>query len=57
MGKTVYIELRRRIKTEEKAKVIAAVRGGGGEFIKFLVAQSILYQDDLMNRMKCTRKI
>ena len=34
---------RRRIKTEEKAKVVASVGGGGGEeFIKFLVALAIL---------------
>ena len=32
---------RRRIKTEEKAKVVASV-GGGEEFIKFLVALAIL---------------
>ena len=44
---------RRRIKTEEKAKVATAV--WGAESIYFLAALAILYQDDLKNRMNCTR--
>ena len=39
----------RRIYTEEKAKVVAAVRGT--EFNQFLFAQAILHQDDLNNRI------
>ena len=46
---------RRRIKTEEKAKVATAV--WGAESIYFLAALAILYQDDLKNRMNCTRTI
>ena len=38
---------RRRIKTEEKAKVVTAV--WGTEFIQFLAAPAILLQDDLNN--------
>ena len=41
---------RRRIKTEEKAKVVAAVCGE--EFIKFLAALAVLNY-----RMNCTRMI
>ena len=44
---------RRRIKTEEKAKVAAAA--WGTELIKFFAALAILHQDDLMNRMNSTR--
>ena len=36
---------RRRIKTEEKAKIVAAV--WGTEFIQFLAAKAVLHQDDL----------
>ena len=39
----------RRIYTEEKAKVVAAV--WGTEFIRFLAALAILHHDDLNNRM------
>ena len=46
---------RSRLKTKEKAKVVAAVWGGGG--IYFFAALAILYQDDLKNRMSCTRTI
>ena len=42
-------EHRRRLKTEEKAKVIAAVRGT--ELIQFLAALAILNQDDLKTGM------
>ena len=35
---------RRRIKTEEKAKVVAAA--WGAKLIQFLAALAILYQDD-----------
>ena len=41
---------RRRIKTEEKAKVVAAA--WGAELIQFLAAVAILHQEDLKNRMK-----
>ena len=40
---------RRRINTEEKAKVVAAVLGA--EFIKFLAALAILPRTILKNRM------
>ena len=40
---------RRRIYTEEKAKVVATV--WGTEFIQFLATLAILHQDDLKNRM------
>ena len=49
---------RRRIKTEEIAKVVAAV--GGEEFIQFLAALAILPWTILNNRMHslhCTRMI
>ena len=46
-------EHRRRIYTEEKAKVVAAV--WGTEFIQFLAALAVLHQDDKKKRMKCTR--
>ena len=46
---------RRRIKTEEKAKVVVAP--WGAESINFFVALAILHQDDLKNRMICTRTI
>ena len=45
----------RRIKTKEKAKVVAAA--WGAELIQFLAALAILNQDDLKNRMNCTRTI
>ena len=41
---------RRRMKTEEKAKVIVAV--WGTELIQFLVMLAILHQDDLKYGMK-----
>ena len=40
---------RRRIKTEEKAKVVAGV--WGTKFIKFLAALAIFHQDDLKKRV------
>ena len=40
---------RRRIKIEEKAKVVASI--WGTEFIPFLAALTIFYQDDLKKRM------
>ena len=40
---------KKRIHTEEKAKVVAA--DWGIELIDFLAALAILYQDDLKNRM------
>ena len=43
---------RRRMYTEEKAKVVAAA--WGAELLKFLAALAMLHQDDWMNRMKCT---
>ena len=46
---------RRRINTEEKAKVVAAA--WVKELIKFLAALAILNLDDLENRMNCTRII
>ena len=46
---------RRRIKTEEKAKVVAAL--WGAELIQFLATLAILHTDDLKNRMNCTRTI
>ena len=46
---------RRRIKTEEKAKVVPAV--WGTEFIQFLAALAVLDQDDMKIRMNCTRMI
>ena len=39
----------RRIKTEEKAKVVAAV--WGAKFIRFLAALAVLHWDDLENRL------
>ena len=56
-GKIVLLYHRRRIKTEEKAKVLAAAWGEGAELIKFLAKLAILHQDDLKNRMNCTRTI
>ena len=46
---------RRRINTEEKAKVVASV--WGTECIQFLAAPTILHQDELKKRMNCTRLI
>ena len=51
----VDLNHRRRIKKEEKAKVVAAV--WGKELIHFLDALAIFHQDDLkkrMNRIKAT---
>ena len=47
--KALGSHLRRRIYTEEKAKVVAAV--WGSELIQLLAAQAILHQYDLKNRM------
>ena len=44
---------RRRIYTEEKAKIVAAV--WGTQFIQSLAALDILHQDDMKKRMNCTR--
>ena len=44
---------RRRIKTEEKAKVV--VVAWGTELIKVLAALDILHQDNLKNSSNCTR--
>ena len=52
---SLHFPHRRRINTEEKAKVVAAV--WGTEFIKFLAALAIFHQTDLKNRMNCTRMI
>ena len=46
---------RRRIKTEENANVVASVWGTG--FIQFLNAIAVSHQDELKNRIKCTRMI
>ena len=40
----VDLKHRRKIKTKEKAKVVATVRGT--EFIKFLTVLAILHKDD-----------
>ena len=48
----------RRIKTEEKAKVVAAVWGADSiHFFATLAIFSILHQDDMKNRINCTRTI
>ena len=44
----VYGQQRRRIKTEEKEKVVAAA--WGTELIQFYAALAILHQDDLKKR-------
>ena len=46
---------RRRIYTEEKAKVVTAV--WGTEFIPLVVALEVLHQDDIKKRIDCTRLI
>ena len=46
---------RRRIKTKEKAKVVAAA--WGTESIHFFAVLAILHQDDLKKRMSCPRTI
>ena len=43
MNFIMYMHHRRRIKTEEKAKVVASDGGGGAEFIHFLAAQAVLH--------------
>ena len=48
-------QTRRRIKTEEKAKVVIAAWGAA--LIQFLAALAILHQENLKNRMNCTRRI
>ena len=45
---------RRRIKTEEKAKVVASV--WGEEFIQFLAVLAVLPRTILNDRMNCTKK-
>ena len=55
-GEELHVpEHRRRIKTGENAKVVAAA--WRAEWIKFIAALAILHQDDLKNRMKCTKTI
>ena len=51
----LYEEHIRRIKTEEKAKVVAACLGA--ELIQFTTAVAILHQEDLKNRINCNRTI
>ena len=46
---------RRKIYTEEKEKVVAAL--WGIEYLQFVPALAILHQVDLKNRMICTRTI
>ena len=55
--RSAYIQYthRRRIKTEEKAKVVAAI--WGTEFIQLLAALGVFHQDDMKKRMFCTRMI
>ena len=48
-------EHRRRITTEEKAKVVASV--WGDEFIQFLAALTVMPRMILNNRMNCTKMI
>ena len=48
---------RRRKKTEEKAKDVASVWGGGREFIKFLATLAALPRTIFNNRMNCIRMI
>ena len=45
MFTSLHCTHRKRIYTEEKAKVVAAVRGT--EFIKLFVTLAIFHQDDL----------
>ena len=45
----VHCSHSRRIKTEEKAKVVAAA--WGAELIQFLAALAVLHQDDLKKRI------
>ena len=49
MVKCAEVMHRRRMKTEEKAKVVAAVCGK--ELIQFLAALAIFHQDGLKKRM------
>ena len=44
---------RRRVYTEENAKVVAA--SWGTELLHLLAALAILHKDDLKNRIICTR--
>ena len=55
-GKGGFIEERVTVQyTEEKAKVVAGV--WGIECSQFLAALAILHQDDMKNRMNCTRML
>ena len=47
---TLELKHRRRIKTEERAKVVTAV--WGTELLQFLAALAIFHQDDLKKRIK-----
>ena len=49
------VQHRRRVKTEEKAKVVASIKGK--EFIKFLAALAVLKLMILNNRMNRPRMI
>ena len=46
---------KRKIYTEDKAKVVASV--WGTEFIHFLAVLAVLHQDDMNKRVNCTRVI
>ena len=52
---TLYTIEELRIKTENKAQVVAAA--WGAEFINFLAELLYFLPDDLNNRMNCTRLI
>ena len=52
-GEHISHNHKRRIKKEEKTKVVTAV--WGAEYIQFLTTPSILHQGDLKNWMNCTR--
>ena len=57
-GTGIYssIQHRRRIKTKEKAKVVAPAWGRAVS-VNLFAALVILHQDDVKNRMNCTRMI
>ena len=54
-NKTEHWPHRRRLKTEEKAKVVAVV--WGAELIKFLATLAFLNKDNLKYRMNCIRVV
>ena len=49
---SIHLHQRKRIYTEEKANVVAAV--WGTELIQFLALLAILHQDDLKNKMNAS---